>query len=67
LDGFPIIAIKVLQVAVAREASGWIRFALTTISVHRPICGDVPFVDTSFRVDATVPADYAMTTTTVKV
>ena len=34
---------NVLQ--VAQEASGWIRFALTTISVHALIYGDVPFVE----------------------
>jgi len=27
-----------------REASGWIRFALTTISIHPLICGDVSFL-----------------------
>jgi len=52
---------KVLQ--VAQEASGWIRFALTTISLHRLICGDALFVEVS-PADATVAADYAVTTTT---
>jgi len=31
--------------ACREEASGWIRLALTTISLHRLICGDVPFVE----------------------
>ena len=43
LDGFLVLFKDVLQ--VVQEASGWIRFALTTISVHRLICGDVPFVE----------------------
>ena len=59
LDGFLILAGNVLQ--IAQEASGWIRFALSTISVHRLICGDVPRSSRSFRGDATVPVDYAMT------
>jgi len=43
LDSFLIPVGNVLR--VAQEESGWIRFALATISVHRLICGDVPFVE----------------------
>jgi len=42
LDGFRIILENVLR--VSRETSGWIRLALTTISLHPLICGEVPFV-----------------------
>ena len=43
---------NVLQ--VAQEASGWIRFALTTVSVHPLICGDAPFVEVIQRLQLTV-------------
>jgi len=42
LDGFPLPVGKVIRV---REASGWCRFTLTTISLHPLICVDVPFVE----------------------
>jgi len=42
LDGFRIILENVLW--VSQETSGWIRLALTTISLHPLICGEVPFV-----------------------
>jgi len=47
---------NVLQ--VAQEASGWIRFTLTTIS-HLQINGDVLSVEVILG-DATVPVDYAV-------
>ena len=42
---------SVLQ--VAQEASGWIRFALTTVSVHPLIC-DAPFVEVIQRSQLTM-------------
>ena len=50
---------------VAKEAGGWIRFALT--SLPSPADVEVRRSLGSLRADATVPAVYAITTTTVRV
>jgi len=51
--------------SVAQEASGWIRFAGTTISVHPLICGDVLFVDVILsrdnKVEKTLSSPYYFT------
>ena len=59
LDVFLIALGNVLQ--VAQEATGWIRLTLTTTS--HLLSTEIYYPSPSFWGDATVQADYAMTTT----
>jgi len=60
LGGFLTILGNILRVTQEAEASGWIRFALTTTSLPL-ISGDV--LSRSFWDDKMVPADYVIMTT----